>query len=667
MSALHRLAARAGLQIDWHDATGRAQRTGDDALRQVLGALGFPAEDDSQVAQGLARCRDEIGRVRFLSADCGQPITLPPGLFSTGRAELELEDGTTRWVDLRQEGDGIQMGPVQEIGYHRLRASGAEIRLAVAPLACFGVDDLAPGARLWGPAIQVPSLRDGAQRAFGDFGSLADAASRFAAAGADALAISPAHALFPADPERFSPYGPSTRLFLNVLLADPALIGHPVPPAHAGELIDWAAAIPARMQALRAAFEASREALADRLMAYRAEAGGELEKHAVFDALYAHFFDSGARGWQGWPSEYHDPASGAVKRFAAEQRDEVEFYIFAQWLAKSGLDAAQRAAREAGMKIGLIADLAVGMDSGGSHAWSRPRDVLEGLSIGAPPDPLGPHGQDWGLTSFSPGALRRQGFDPLIATLRASLDHCGGIRIDHALGLNRLWVIPHGGAPGDGAYLTYPLLDMLRILAIESHRSRAVVIGEDLGTIPEGLRPKLEERQVLGMRVLWFERDHQGGFVPPGEWQRNAVAMTGTHDLPTVAGWWEGRDLDWAWELGRVSPDRLESADREHRAYERGQLWQAFHRSDAAKGEPPPPDQPQRAVDAATEHVASTPCALAIFPLEDIAGLTEQPNLPGTTSEHPNWRRRMPQTTVDLLGNAKIARRIERINERRST
>ncbi len=213
--------------------------------------------------------------------------------------------------------------------------------------------------------------------------------------------------------------------------------------------------------------------------------------------------------------DFHDARGGAVRRFAAEHGDEVEFYVFAQWLASESLGAAQRAATDAGMKIGLISDLAVGLDPGGSHGWSKGDELLQGLSVGAPPDPLGPHGQDWGLTTFSPAALRANAFEPLIATLRANIDLCGGIRIDHALGLNRLWVIPHGGSAADGAYLRYPLGDMLRVLAIESRRARAVVIGEDLGTIPDGLREKLEEREVLGMRVLWFEREDGGATSRP--------------------------------------------------------------------------------------------------------------------------------------------------------
>ncbi len=664
MTPLHRLAAAAGLQVDWEDAAGDPQRVSDDALRAVLAALGLPAERERDVATSLDRLQAGRPQCRFASADRGQPFLLPPGCGAPGEAELALEDGGARPIGVERTADGLRAEGIAEIGYHRLRSGADEIRLAIAPARCFAVGDAAPGRRLWGPAVQIPALRGAEARAFGDFGTLADAARGFAAAGADALAVSPTHALFPADGSRFSPYAPSSRLFLNVLFGDPGLIGQPSPPAEAPDLIDWERAIPARIAALRAAFAARREALAEPLAAFRGRMGGELERHATYDALHAHFFAGGARGWQDWPQEFHDPAGAAVARFAAQHREEIDFFVFAQWLAKQSLDAAQRAATGAGMALGLIADLAVGIDGGGSHAWSRRDELLTGVSIGAPPDLLGPQGQNWGITGFSPAALLRTGFDGFIATLRAGLDHAGGIRIDHALGLRRLWVIPHGASSAEGAYLTMPLDHMLRVLAIESHNARAVVIGEDLGTVPEGLRPALDARGVLGMQVLWFEREDDGSFVPPARWRRQAAAMTGTHDLATVAGWWRGRDIDWNAKLGRG--DGSEAESRAERAADRKQLWQAFRASGAASGgAQPAPDDAGPVADAALAHVGSTPSELAVIPLEDIAGLVEQPNLPGTTDQHPNWRRRMPSATADLLAEPAVARRLRLLDESR--
>ena len=662
-AALHRLARMAGLQIDWEDAASKPQRVSDDSLRQVLAALGYPAQAEAQIAASLERCEQDAAACRFLSADAGQAIALPESWADAGAAQIVLESGETLSVRIA----GTALPPLHQTGYHRLVAGHREMTLAIAPARCLGPADLQQGdpgmrKRPWGSSVQLPSLRDERRGGFGDFGSLLPVVKGFAGAGADALAISPVHALFPADASRFSPYAPSSRLFLNIMFGDPSLVGGQVTPVPQGDLIDWEHAIPRRLSELRRAFANIGEDIRARVAAWRAEQGEELERHAIFDALFAHHFPEAARGWQDWPGEYHDPSSEAVARFAAEHREEVDFYAFAQWLAAASLDQAQETARRGGMSIGLIADLAVGMDAGGSHAWSRREDLLEGLSIGAPPDPLGPQGQDWGLTGFSPRALKRTGFAGFIATLRAALDHAGGVRIDHVLGLARLWVVPHGESSAQGAYLTYPLADMLRILAIESHRARAIVIGEDLGTVPKGLRPQLAARNVLGMRVMWFERDKDGGYVPPATWPEKAAAMTGTHDIFTVAGWWTGRDIDWARRLGRHDPEETEAEQRAARDRDRAELWAALSRSGAASGPRPAADEPERVVDAAASHVARAGCELAIIPLEDIAGETEQPNLPGTIDEHPNWRRRMPAEISALLRRPDIAARIDAID-----
>nr|WP_241768994.1 4-alpha-glucanotransferase [Sphingomonas melonis] len=472
-------------------------------------------------------------------------------------------------------------------------------------------------------------------------------ARAFAGAGADALAISPTHALFPADPSRFSPYAPSSRLVHHALLASVA-----DDDTDSGALIDWQAALPRRLAALRHAFDC---ATPDEIGRFDADAAHrpDWQQHALYDAIHAHFFaESGAHGWQDWPAAYHDPAAPAVEAFAREHADAVRFYSFLQWRADTGLADAHAAARDAGMRIGLIADLAVGMDAGGSHAWSRRSDLLTGLSIGAPPDPLGPQGQNWGITALCPFALRRTGFDAFIRTVRAGLAHAGGIRIDHALGLCRLWVIPEGGKPGDGAYLAMPFTDLLRILAIESHRANAIVIGEDLGTVPPGFRDTLTARGIYGMRVLPFERDAKS-FTPAKAWDACAVAMTGTHDTATLAGWWTGRDITWAHKLKRSDSD--EPSDRLRRIGEKKALWTAATQAGVANG--PVPHDAAPAVDAAIAFTAQAPCPLTIVPLEDLVGIEEQPNLPGTTDEHPNWRRRMPDTTEALLARPEVARR----------
>jgi len=308
------------------------------------------------------------------------------------------------------------------------------------------------------------------------------------------------------------------------------------------------------------------------------------------------------------------------------------------------------------MGIGLIADLAVGADGGGSQAWSRQDELLASLTVGAPPDILNRAGQGWGISAFSPEGLVRNGFRAFIEMLRANFAHAGGLRIDHVMGLQRLWVIPLGAPPCDGAYLYYPVDDLLRLLTLESHRHQAIVLGEDLGTVPDGLRDKLIARSILGMRVLLFEQDHSTRFRPILDWPDNALATTSTHDLPTLNGWWHGRDIEWNARLGLVTSDD-ESHWRAHRQRERDSLRSALSQDPQNFREEQ--HETDQVLDASVRFLGHTRAPLVLLPLEDALGLDEQANLPGTVDTHPNWRRRLPGESRQLLDDADAARRLE--------
>lgn len=650
MTALHALADAAGLARLWQDANSEDQVVPDAALATILDALGYPAESDAQARASLAALEAEERQAPvFLSVDVDDALTLPEALAQASTGELQLEDGSSRSLVI----EGGILPPVAEPGYHRLRIDGHELVLAVAPRRCLLPSEL-PGAgkgKLWGTAIQIPSLHD-RPSAYGDFGDLRSAVRLFAERGADAVAISPVHAPAAGQGESFSPYSPSSRLFLNPAFADVPGAGS----SEGGELIDWPIGLSERRQALRAAHAQSSEDQRAQAQAWAQEQGPALRRQALFDALSCHF--EGA-GWGDWPSDFHDPDGAAATAFAAEHANEIGFHLYAQWLADQSLAAVQREAKAGGMAVGLIADLAVGIDPGGSDAWALQGAMLEGLTIGAPPDPLGPLGQNWGLTSFSPRGLRQSAFAPWIATIRTALRHAGGIRIDHAFGLARLWVVPAGAAASEGAYLAYPFEDLLRILALESHRAGAVIVGEDLGTRPPGFVEPVVERGVLGMRVLWFERDEDGDFIPAEDFPEQALAMTGTHDVATVAGWWRGRDLDWNRKLGRGGGDWQDEEKR--RMADRKALWSTIGNGAAM----PAQDDPAPVVEAALRHLGGTPSALTIVPLEDLLALDEQPNLPGTIDEHPNWRRRLSGPLADLLAEPATARRISALVEAR--
>lgn len=665
MSELHRLAEAAGLATRWIDWQGVHREVAESTLRAVLTALGHEAADDSGCAATRVRLEAERDHGRLppmLVARIGTPVEVGVIADPAQRAwRLVREDGVveTGVADVGDDGR-CRLLPFAPIGYHRLNVAAQTVQLAIVPARAYTVEDAGGGRKLWGLTAQLYALRGVGDGGIGSFGALGRLAAAAARSGADALAVSPVHALFAADVERFSPYSPSSRLWLNALHVDLAeTFGRQAVEAalvaegaraeaamlEALDLVDWPRAARLRLHLARrllAAFDTLPEALRRECAAFIDEGGERLRDHAVFEALHGHFLAQSPPLWRwtSWPQAFRDPRSREVAAFADTHAAEVRFHLRLQWLADRGLRQAQSAAKAAGMAIGLIADLAVGADGGGSHGWSRPQDFLQGLSVGAPPDALNALGQGWGLTAYSPRALVDEGYAPFLELIRAQLRHAGGLRIDHVIGLGRLWLVPDGAGPRQGCYLRYPLEALLGLIALESWRHRAVIIGEDMGTVPDGFRQQLEPAGVLGMRVLWFERDW-GLFVEPARWPRAAVALTTTHDLPTVAGWWCGRDIDWRARLNLYGEGQDEAWDRRTRADDRDKLWAAFVHAGVASGPMPALDRPEAVVDAACAFVAATPAPLALIPLEDLLGAIEQPNVPGTTDEHPNWRRRL--------------------------
>jgi 4-alpha-glucanotransferase len=666
--ALVRLAEAAGVAPHWTDVFGQSHAVAPPTLRAVLAALDLPAATDADVADSAKLL---LGRALSLpplvTAAAGEPVSLTA---PQAHYQLRLEDGRVFEGMASPHGQGASIPAILEPGYHHLTLGDEETVIAVAPSRGFTVGDAVPAGRAWGLAVQLYALRRKGDGGIGDFQGLADFARAAARHGAAAVAISPVHAQFSADPDRFSPYSPSSRTALNVLHA--AVDAGPQDAAwealsekfEAETLVDWPGAGRARLARLRALFAHAQQDPAEiqALQDFIALRGDVLKTHAIFEALHGHFFgqDPALWHWQNWPEEMRDPRSAAVLAFAEANADEIRFHAYMQFLADRGLAHAQAEARAAGMAIGLVTDLAVGTDSGGSHCWSRQAETLLGLTVGAPPDLMQRRGQNWGLAAFSPRGLRDHGFGAYLEMLRSALAHAGGMRIDHAMGLNRLWVIPEGASGADGAYLAMPEQDLLRLVRLESHRHRAIVLAEDLGTVPEGFSGRLDAAGMDGMRILWFERDAAKNFVNPAWWTPRASAMTSTHDLPTVAGWWCGRDIDWRDTLGQAGPD-----EREEREADKALLWQAFCASGAAQGEPPPAEDGAAVADAACAHVGGSACELVMLPLEDALAAVEQPNLPGTLDEHPNWRRRTLADSATVLDDQRVSARLALVERTR--
>ena len=675
---LELLASRAGLSVDWIDANGRPQRVKPDALRAVLKGLGHPADTDADIDASLLQlelAQQDPHLPPLMTVDSGEGLDLSRHFEPDTPCRVSLEDGET--LELRLDGNAVLPGVIA-LGYHQVHISDQTFTLAVAPTHCYSVAEAVDSqpARAWGLSAQLYSLRRPGDGGFGDTLALEHLARCAAERGADALAISPMHAMFSADTQRYSPYSPSSRLFLNSLYASPTCILGEREVRNAIEtlgladelhtleqlnLIDWPAAAKAKQRLLRALYEnfchGQHPQHAD-FLSFRQAGGEALENHCRFEAVQALRAAEGLDlDWRHWPEAWRSPQSPALVEFAEANRAEIGFYAFGQWLIARCLERAQQAARGSGMGIGLIADLAVGADGGGSQAWSRQDELLANLTVGAPPDILNRAGQGWGISAFSPEGLKRNGFRAFIEMLRANFAHAGGLRIDHVMGLQRLWVIPMDASPQEGAYLYYPVDDLLRLLALESHRHQAIVLGEDLGTVPDGLREKLIARSILGMRVLLFEQRHDGQFKPILDWPDNALATTSTHDLPTLNGWWHSRDIEWNVQLGLIDAPTLEQWS-EHRLRERQALRQALSQ-DPQNFVDEIRNETDHMIDASVRYLGHTRAPLVLLPLEDALGLEEQANLPGTTDTHPNWRRRLPGEAASLLDNAGAARRLE--------
>jgi 4-alpha-glucanotransferase len=692
---LGRLAGLYGIERSYYDIWGRRHVTSASSQRSLLAVMDVPAANDAEVEASLALAeraawRDLLPPVIVTRAKPSAIVTLPEGADRRIAWAVHTEEGSI----LRGEADLASLAviaraaidgtayqryrlplPRLPMGYHQLELAGAAAKtsLIAAPRRAFGVQDLGAGERLWGVTAPLYGLRSETDWGVGDFAGLGELAQVCAGLGAAFLGINPIHAQLPAAPDRYSPYSPSSRRYLNVLLiaieqvperaqseAARALLARPdfrarLERARRAELIDYPAIAALKLEALALLFASLRAQprgpRSSAFEAFRREAGPSLERQAMFDALFEHFRsqDPAHHTWRTWPLPYQDVTSAEVARFAAAQRERVVFFAYLQWLAHEQLAQAQREAA-AGMPLGLYLDLAVGVTPDGAEAWAHRGSVVAGASLGAPPDEFNEAGQNWGLAPLSPHALRTRAYAPIIEILRSGMRHAGALRIDHILGLQRSFWWPADGAPG--AYVRQPVDDLLGVVALESHRQRCVVVGEDLGTVPDGLRRMLDRTGVLGCSVLYFERNQDGSFRRPAHYRQRSVASTGTHDLPTLAGFWVGRDIDWRERLGLYRDPQHAGQERQARRTELTALLRLLEAEgllpQGIDPSAPPGSLPWPVAAALHRMLARSPALLMVLQIEDALGAIEQANLPGTIDQHPNWRRRLDRPTAEL-------------------
>lgn len=698
-AALDALAERMGIELEYRDTRGETIRASAETKRLLLAAMGVEARDEAAAASALqAVARDEwrhvLPPVLVLRSDAPAPaieVTLPAGTRAIAW-RLRLEDGAecagdADFADLarvaeaeiegrRMERRRLPLSAGLPWGYHVLAlAGGGGATVIVTPGSCWLPEALAAGGRRWGIATQLYLLRSATDWGIGDFADLRGLVEIAASRGADLVGLNPLHALFPDAPEHASPYSPASRLLLNVLnIAIPALpelrrsaaarefiaeagFRTRLEAVRASPLVDYTAVTALKLDVLELLFPAFRDsaetARREAFLAFRRAGGEVLEHGCLFLALRAHFAarDPALADWRAWPPGYRDPASPEARRFAVDHAARVEFQAWLQWVADEQLRAAAEGASAAGMAVGLYRDLAVGADSAGAETWANAAAVLAGVQVGAPSDIFNPAGQDWGLPPFHPRALRREAYRSFVELLRANMRHAGGLRIDHVMGLQHLFCIPAGRVPGEGAYLRYPLDDLIGVLALESHRQRCLVVGEDLGTVPEGFRDRMAAANILSYRILFFEQEEaNGAFLPPGAYPSMALAVLGSHDLPTLRGWWEGRDIALKARYGLLPGAEEVRWQRETRRRDKAALLGALRAEGLV---PEGEDEPdiQALARAAHGFLARGAAMLAVAQLDDMLDEAEQVNVPSTFFEHPNWRRRLSLPLEDLAAH----------------
>ncbi len=585
------------------------------------------------------------------------------------------QDG--RWYVLRD----LALPEDLPTGYHKLEldlefAAPASCPLIVTPEKCYEPPELKRGDKLWGVAVQLYTLRSDHNWGIGDFSDLAEVLRMAAQAGAGFVGVSPLHALFPSDASLYSPYSASSRHALNVMFIDVgavlevqssararALMGDPGFRARLAALrtashVDYPAVASLKMPVLAAAFDRFKTehlqrhtARAAACRAFLRERGETMRLHILFDAIDGHLRRTlgTSAGWHNWPPEYRSPHGEAVRRFAQEHADEVDFHGYLQWLAAEQLGAVRKLARDLGLGIGLYGDYAVGVNASGSETWSDQSLYCTGAAIGAPPDPLGIAGQEWGIPPQDPRALRRAAYTPFVALLRGSMRYCGALRLDHVMALFRQWWVPRGMKSVDGGYVHYPLEDLLGIVALESQRQQCLVVGEDLGVVPDEIRRALPQFGVYHYKVVMFEQ-RNGEFVAPMSYVRHALATVTTHDLPTLHGWWKGHDID-IWErLAFYSQPEDAARARERRVLERERLLRALRRENLwPEGGDGVPEYSAALARAVHVFLCRSRAALVTIQLEDMIGMLDPVNVPGTSSEYSNWTRRMTTSAREIF------------------
>ncbi|WP_293795411.1 4-alpha-glucanotransferase [uncultured Pantoea sp.] len=664
LNKLDQAAQDAGISLRFINAHGESETISDETKRALLAVMETPT--------GKA---PPLPSVQVFAARSKRQLT-PQG-SGTFSWQLQTEQGKSFSGEV-QGGELLTLPPRLSQGYHLLTLRKGrqqwQTRIIIAPRRCFIPESIEQGEKLWGALVQLYTLRSDDNWGIGDFGDLAHMLEKVADYGGDFVGLNPLHALYPAQPENASPYSPTSRRWLNVLYIDVnrledfqrsqsaqrwwarAKTRQALEQARAAEFVDYSAVAELKLTALRFAWQHFQPRAADdaSFQQFIVEGGDHLRYQAAFDGILAERSQQHPDewGWANWPEGWRNALLPEVQQWCAQHEDEIQFWSWLQWVAQEQFAICCQISQELGMEVGLYRDLAVGVAQGSAETWQDPELYKLGASVGAPPDRLGPQGQNWSLPPLDPHVMRARGYQPFIDLLRANMRDCGALRIDHVMALLRLWWIPYGESADKGAYVAYPVHDLLAILALESQRQRCMVIGEDLGTVPKEIVSLLRNSGIFSWKVLFFEQHGDGSYRQPHEYPVQSIASASTHDLPTLAGFWGFKDLSLGHKLGlykeSVLIPLLGQRDEQKQA-----LLDALHQMNTL---------PARQSKVASRvsftpllnrgfhrYLARTDSALLGLQPEDWLAMTSPVNVPGTVDEYPNWRRKLSVTLEEMF------------------
>ena len=681
---LEQQAVEAGIDLGYHDINGTYHATKPEVLESIVAVLDkskpdsdglylntmVAHENGEESLQMPSEFHGAEAVVLIDEANKCQTLTLYPG------------DNNTLWIKL----------PQLACGYYTLSAEiGGKcclVHLIVAPESVYQPKLLANGGRMNGLTMHLYSLRSERNWGIGDFTDLLNLMKYAAEKKLDFVGINPLHALFTSKPAFASPYSPSSREWLNPIYLDIEKVGaftyneqlknwlaqpkirQRIAALRVTETVTYTAVWACKRDALHMAFNAFEqdtcEAAANERAAFEAfvlEKGKALQGFGLFEALDQYYSRPGQVGWQSWPSEFHQPDGEAVEKFALSHEREIRFYMWLQWLCAEQLQEVNQAAAEYGVKLGIYGDLAVGVARGSADTWLNRQDYCMDVSVGAPPDPLGPTGQNWDLPPLNPLMLKHTGYEKFAHLLRENMRLYGVLRIDHVMALCRLWWVLNGKTADFGAYVHYDAEVMFAILALESRRNRCVIIGEDLGTVPDQARYLLNRYQVFSYKVMYFSKGWNG-FQLPEEYPEQAITVISTHDVAPLAGYWTGKDLDTMFKLGTLPDAAAFQTALDEREHDKADLLDKLKETGCLGADVQMPVKADETLLAALhKYGALSRSKLYAVQLENLLGVIDNLNVPGVTEGYPNWAQKMPVSLEDFLQHRLMGGQLAIIDE----